>query len=643
MKKVFLLPCIFVFLATGFFMNSKAQTAGDTIHIQAFTFGSSQDSFFVFPPDTIRYEKILMYYRLKCPANGICGDWDKITNTYLKQHTQTYDTAGKEIINYFELGRYITPYGKNLNLGNGFTWTYDLSDYAPLLHDTVYISAGNGQEALDMTFDMIKGIPPRDPIKVENIWNLSLDYASQDSLAEMKMKIDSTAKNFRYKMRTTGHGFGGAENCSEFCPRHHHLVVNGVNRWDTLVWRNNCSYNPLYPQGGTWLWNRANWCPGADVATYDFELTPYVTPGDSVSLLYYIDPYAWNNQGTRPSYTIATQLISYKAPNFTLDATITDIKAPSTADIYKRINPLCAQPIITIQNTGTTPLTGLTITYGIVGGDQSVFNWTGNLKFLEKQDVTLPAFNWSKASNKFRATVANPNGGTDEYVNNNGMESTCSYPPQYVGDLIFELFTNNYSNGENSYTIKDDAGNIVFQRSNLLNSTLYRDTLHLANGCYQFRLQDDWGVTNKEDPFYNQGDGMTSIYDAGTTLGHMFIRKVANNLIVKNFSMDFGHELFQQFTVGYFLDLPEPVYEDAVAVYPNPSKGIFNLDMSFSKGQTVAVTVYDMTGRLIMNKICNNVHAENNRIDLSGYPDGIYFMNVYVKDKIISRRLVKQD
>ena len=49
-----------------------------------------------------------------------------------------------------EIGRFITPYGINLDLGpNGFQWVYDVTDYEPLLHDSVEFSAGNLQELID--------------------------------------------------------------------------------------------------------------------------------------------------------------------------------------------------------------------------------------------------------------------------------------------------------------------------------------------------------------------------------------------------------------------------------------------------------------------------------------------------------------
>src|ERR1041384_1778280 len=78
------------------FLSFKAQAdPGDTIKVQTFTFGSPQDAWFVFPSDTIRFEKILMKYKLKCnPAQSpACGEWDYLTYTYLYDHTGLLDST----------------------------------------------------------------------------------------------------------------------------------------------------------------------------------------------------------------------------------------------------------------------------------------------------------------------------------------------------------------------------------------------------------------------------------------------------------------------------------------------------------------------------------------------------------------------
>ena len=59
-----------------------------------------------------------------------------------------------EIIEEYEIGRFITPYGINLDLGpQGFTWVFDVTDYAHLLKGEVDLSAGNQQELIDLKFE----------------------------------------------------------------------------------------------------------------------------------------------------------------------------------------------------------------------------------------------------------------------------------------------------------------------------------------------------------------------------------------------------------------------------------------------------------------------------------------------------------
>ena len=51
------------------------------------------------------------------------------------------------------------------------------------------------------------------------------------------------------------------------------LSSNLTPEW--LNWKE-CADNPVISQGGTWIYDRAAWCPGAPVDTKEFELTPVV-------------------------------------------------------------------------------------------------------------------------------------------------------------------------------------------------------------------------------------------------------------------------------------------------------------------------------------------------------------------------------
>jgi len=532
----------------------------------------------------------------------------------------------------YELGRYITPYGNGLSLGNGFTWIYDVSDYRTLLHDTVHLAAGNNEELLDLSFDMIKGIPPRDPISVQNIYNGGgYSYGNPgDSIEKhfppVNVYIDSAAQNTRIKYRSTGHGEDVPNNCSEFCAKMQYFYINNVQRFSQLIWKTDCSVNPLYPQGGTWVYSRANWCPGDDVPTFDYELTPYVTPGDSALINLDFQPYV-RGASANPYYQIEAQLIKYGPANFSLDAAIYDIKSPTDLQIYQRHNPICNNPVVTIQNTGTTILTSLTITYGQIGGTPSVYNWTGNLAYMQKQDVQLSSVLWNGTANKFQATVSNPNSGTDQYAGNNTMTSSFTIPVELENNMVFELKTNSEAY-QNAYTLKDDQGNIIISRSGLANNTIYRDTVTLPNGCYTFRLTD------------TGDDGLSFWANPNGGSGYMLIRRTSDGTALQTFGADFGAEIYLQFTVGYTVFTNDLNYdENTPQVYPSPSSGKVNILLNFNSSRDATIEIYGMDGNQVYLHKEGNVISKNIIADLTGYPAGIYLINVRTNEKVFHLKM----
>lgn len=629
---------------------------GDTIVVQAMTYGSSQDTIINFPDASLSTYKVLMLYKLKCnPAqNPACGEWDYLTYTYLYENTGvmdstvasidttfdnnqnivSIDTAWNvfEVQERYELARYITPYGINLDLGQGFTWVFDVSDYRTLLSGAKRITAGNWQELLDLKFLFIEGTPPREPYQVKNLWVGQPGYGLQQSietfLTPRNELIDANSINTRLKLRVTGHGFGGTENCAEFCPKEHSIWINGTKRYGKVVWRDNCAKNPVYPQGGTWVYNRTNWCPGAEVWTYDVELTPWVTPGQSTTLDYNVDPYTWDGQGSVPYFAIETQLVNYHAPAFTLDAAIEDIVTPSSADLYKRRNPICGSPEIIIKNTGTTTLTTATITYGVTGGTPTTYKWTGNLNFLDTAHVILPPFNWAgigPGNYNFYATISAPNDANDEYAFNNTAKSTFNPAALSLSESKFEirLKTNNIGS-QNSWELRDIMGNLIASRNNCANNTTYKDTVDLPAGCYQFRLLDT-GEDGLSWWANNDGTGFIRFYKlSGTPL--------------KAFGSDFGSEVLYNFTVGTVLSTDDYTNTN-LNVYPNPGTGELYVETPTNIKGNMQLQITDLAGRIVFQQ--SYADHTDNFIHLSlDVPNGMYLVNLITADRLYPSRIV---
>jgi len=649
---------LFLLLFLSAFCFKSYAGPGDSIIVQAFTFGSNQDSTFKFPSDTLQYQKILMYYTLKCnPKNNpACGQWDYLTYTYLYQPTGTYDSSISQIDTFrnpdstikkidtvwsvyevntrFELGRYITPYGIGLSLGNGFTWVYDVTDYGPLLHDSVHLSAGNWQELLDLKFVFIQGTPPRKPYKVVNLWNGNFNYGLTppiDSAVKPKnVLIDANAVNTRLKVRVTGHGEDDSD-CMEFCGKMNYFSVNGVQRWSQFIWRNNCAYNPVPAQGGTWIYQRANWCPGSEVWTYDAELTPYVTAGQNALLHYYFPPYTYGTSSSGnsiPYYALETQLVYYNKPNFTQDVAMERIVSPTMDDYYNQVNPICGSPVVIIKNTGTTTLTSCTISYGMIGQTPVSYNWTGSLTFMDTVRVVLPTPDYGNfaAGNYFICTVSNPNGGQDQYAYNNTMTSQMAVPAEMPGDFVVYLVTNNAA-AENAWQITDPSGKVWYSGSNFKNASIYKDTIHLPNGCYQFLLTDA-GQDGLSFFANNDGNGSIGLFSA------------SKHIVLKSFNPDFGAQILFNFTTNFPLSINQVYTPKHIDIYPNPGNGNIYLDLTYLAGEDVNIQVYTTTGQKVLEK---QIGAESNikaDLDFQNQPAGVYIINVTSGDKVYTEKYV---
>jgi hypothetical protein len=639
MKKIFLLLVVIITSISKMFAAT-----GDTLWIQAFTYGSVQDSVIVFPDASQRFEKILMFYKLKCnPAqNPACGEWDYLTYTY------AYKPGTNE---RFEIARYITPYGNGLDLGSGFLWLFDVSDYRPLLTDSIRITAGNWQELLDLKFAFIEGIPARDVLKIDNLWVGQPGYGAstpiEDFLQPKVFNFDTNVKNARLKVRVTGHGFGGNENCAEFCAKNHSFKIDGVQRFQKLVWRDDCDLNPVYPQGGTWVYDRANWCPGAEVETYDFEMSPYVIAGGVHVIEYNVESYTWNGQGSVPYYAIESQVVSYGEPNFTLGAAIEEILAPTTLQMHGRKNPVCANPVIKIKNNGTTDITTVVVRYGVVNGDPCFYRWNGSLKFLETTEIILPLFNWNNfdtQQSQFFAEVIEPNNvANDDYSFNNKMTVPFTAPPLYENNFAIFFKTNLYPE-ENAYYLKDENDSIILSRTVMAANTVYRDTVNLADGCYKFIVTDlgDFGEDGLTWWANSDGNGYARLKKLDGTPGFW-----------KNFNYDFGSLIYHEFMVGYELgQQPFPPYCEDIStveeknlfhklkIYPNPSQGIFNIDLFFNKVTDATLSVYDMMGSEIKTKHFNSVDGISETLYLHDVQQGMYFIRIKTQSEVFSRKIV---
>jgi len=85
------------------------------------------------------------------------------------------------------------------------------------------------------------------------------------------------------------------------------------------------------------------------------------------------------------------------------------------------------------------------------------------------------------------------------------------------------------------------------------------------------------------------------------------------------------------------VDVDEHELEIEVIVYPNPSVGLFNINLAVFEGQTIKVDILDINGKLIRNEETNN---STFTIDLGKEANGIYSIILSSDKATISKKLV---
>ena len=550
-----------------------------------------------------------------------------------------------QVIHRFELARKITPYGAYMRNGShGFSpnWTFtsyfDVTDFAKLLRDSVEIVAfydgWSSGFSVSLDFEFIKGTPPREVIRFENLWSGGFTYNNAENfnnniLAAKDVYFAEDEKYARIRMTPSGHGFDNNVYCAEFCPKSYFVFVNDDLKYEQLMWNDKCGLNPIYPQGGTWLYDRANWCPGLRTETYLHEITDFYNPGEIASINIDLESYTWT--GTQaPYYYIEAQLVTYGEANFQNDAEILDIIAPSGRDEFARINPICDFPIIVIRNSGNNALNSLKIHYGLKDGDLSVYDWTGNLLFMETDTVVLGSIDWSIGSiEKFMAVLSAPNGQIDENPDNDIMISDVVLPDVLNHDKIIIFLRTNSQGWQNAYYIEDFQGNIIFERDDLSNNTQYRDTVELERGmCYTFRVID------------RAGNGL-GFWANNEGSGQVSLRNANNGVIIKNFITDFGTELNYKFTTHYALSVENTNSSPFMAeIFPNPVRD--ELQISFNDNiDNLNIEIYSIDGKLQYQRHYSAWQTYSINIDVSELNNGLYLIKISNRSENIFTRFIK--
>lgn len=637
----------FSLLASCSLMAATGDTTTVVVHNEVqMPWYDTYDQSATFPDGSVSYNKIILEFTLgkyDCggsynPANpgegpgqtGWCADWDY--DVHVIACTPGGDTL--------KLGELITPYANTTYPHFPWTWkqsyNFDVTDFYHVLKDNITIrifySGYSGGFTGTTKFHFIEGTRPRDILSYTKLWDGGFAYGSvtpiDDEITFKELVFPTNAKYAETKVIITGHGNDSAQSCAEFCKKFYNYVINDDTVHTQYIWRDDCASNFLYPQSGTWVYDRANWCPGDKVHTLIHKVPTSIQPNDTFTVDLNFQQYSGS---TSASYKVSAIMFFYDTFNMALDAGIEDVLGPTNDYIHRRRNPICGNPELIVKNYGSETITSIELEYSINGGATQSYTHSTSLTSLEAINIILPEIDalssLSGNNNKFNVKIVSVNGIADENEHNNERTTTFTASPVWEGgNYVIHMQTHKYQNYNmqaNWQIIDLSTDAIVLQRNgNSSAGKLSIDSINIPDGCYKLvvRTADDLGMNffGLFNPrgyvrVFNKLDGtryplpLTDLGSAG---------------LEGNFGSGFTH----YFTVKNSISNKKINSENLeMLVYPNPAKDNVTIDLMGGLKYDGSIKIVNALGQEVFAAFTGN--KKHIVIHTASFAAGIYTLH----------------
>ncbi|RKD92892.1 peptide-N-glycosidase F-related protein [Mangrovibacterium diazotrophicum] len=574
----------------------------------------------VFPDKKVPVRRVFMELTLGYPDSLNIAHWDYLDHITIRR----VGGIKGDTLN-LELGRMLTPYGSNFKPCWKWKWRVDVTDFASLLRDSVeidYMHSGYESKevgwSLNIDFQLQLGTPAAELVSYQNLYTGNYAYGDtlnpiSKSLAPIDVNMSPKAEFGRLRIQHTGHGMDRPRGCSEFCSRWREVYLDGTVIDRRNMWKE-CADNALYPQGGTWIFDRAYWCPGdlqpADLI--DFKVTKPQHEIDIEMESYTAEGKASANEA------INAILFQYKTPAKEFDVAIDEIKVPNNDPSYNRLNPSCFEPRVVIRNMGSEPLQAVEIVYGTEGFPFKTFSWTGSLNFYESTEVVLPGnIDFQPGKNTFSVQVNLPEKHNDGWEGDNFLQSQFDAPKELPEKMLLVYKTNNAPK-DNTIAILNGDGKLVYERTpdSSEANTIYTDTLKLPEGRYRMALRDT----------ANNGLEFWFMPDQG--YGYLYLSDLSGRKLHR-FESDCGLGETLDFTTSLSARIDSSVEQEMFILHPRMFKDKTELFVDLDGPSDGEIHIL-ADGKLVRSVPFTQVKKRTFELDFSDFEDGRYVVELFV-------------
>jgi uncharacterized repeat protein (TIGR01451 family) len=211
-------------------------------------------------------------------------------------------------------------------------------------------------------------------------------------------------------------------------------------------------------------------------------------------------------------------------------------------------------------------------------------------------------------------------------------------PPRYKGFLTYTIHFQNTGNAPAmnirlADTLDEHLDPATFQLLNYSHANTYSLNGNILNVRFANIMLPDSSADLQGSQGYIQFKIKIKDYYPAFTQIHntAYIYFDYNEAVVTNTTTN---EIMEATSVSE--DMPV----ENISVYPNPGKGLFNIEIPEANGSGDSqIFVYDLLGNLILDLKVNSPAA---KIDLNDQSNGIYILKVIQDKTITTKRLVKQ-
>ena len=271
------------------------------------------------------------------------------------------------------------------------------------------------------------------------------------------------------------------------------------------------------------------------------------------------------------------------------------------------------KPKLTVKNFGNQTITFFDLC-AFDGHEDHRQSWHGTLD--KDQSVTVEMDEFVAAPcDELHFYAVMPNGYGDEFMPDNFIHVQMEEAPEIDGFLKMQLKTGAHPQNIRVEIIETESGEVVNSYTFDQANHVYTDDIVLMNaGCYRIRVRDIAGEGMGSGFFQFKDSNNQLIFKGGGSAGH------------------FTYELASEVQCDGTLSVKETEKVELM-VYPNPSQGLFNLNLGKGNWQ---IQVFDITGRKVL-EIQNDGMSS---IDLGGHQSGMYFLKATDGTQEINTKIV---